>query len=102
MPSHPNATDEIRDCVTRAIAIATGRPYAEVYDMVDKFGRAAGYLGVACLGVPHELTDELMSEITGWPWVPLHNATLVTGSLPDEPRLIAHMRADTCARSSTG
>jgi hypothetical protein len=93
----PYTADDIGDCVTRATAIATRRPYAEIYDMVDKFGRTAGYLGIACLRVPHELTDELMSEITGWRWFPLHNATLVTGSLPDEPRLIVVMREHMCA-----
>ena len=43
----PKADDELGDCVTCAIAIADRRPYAEVNDMVDKFGRAAGYLGIA-------------------------------------------------------
>lgn len=93
----PKADDELGDCVTCAIAIADRRPYAEVYDMVDKFGRAAGYLGIACLGVPHGLTKELMSEITGWRWVPLYNAALVTGDLPDEFRLIAVMPNHMCA-----
>jgi hypothetical protein len=87
----PRTDPGIGDFVTRAIAIATGRPYAEVYDMVDKFGRAAGYLGIACLGVPDELADELMSEITGWRWVPLHNAHFVTSDLPNETRLIARI-----------
>jgi hypothetical protein len=91
-----NFEDEINECVTRAIAIATGRAYGEVYDMVDEFGRAAGHLDIACEGVPFELTRELMSEI-GWRWVPLRNASLVTGSLPDEPRLIADMPGHVCA-----
>lgn len=30
------------DCVTRAISIATGRPYREVYDMVNAAGNKAG------------------------------------------------------------
>ena len=38
-----------------------------------------------------------MSEITGWRWVPLDNAALVTGDLPDEFRLIAVMPNHMCA-----
>lgn len=87
---------EINDCVTRAIAIAAGRPYGEVYDMVDEFCCAAGAWAIDCEGVPIELTAKLMSEL-GWRWVPLRNASLVTGSLPDEPRLIADMPGHVCA-----
>ena len=91
-----NLEDEINDCVSRAIAIATGRPYGEVYDMVDEFGRAAGFCAIACEGVPFELTAKLMSEL-GWRYVPPHDACLVTGQLPDEPRLIADMPGHCCA-----
>jgi hypothetical protein len=87
----PNTDDGVGDCVARAIAIATGRPHAEVYDMVDKFGRAAGYLGITCRGVPYELTELLMAEITG------RRANLITGDLPDEPQLIAVMGNHMCA-----
>lgn len=93
-----NVGDEINDCMTRAIAIATGRPYREVYDMVEEF--LTGWCGDDCAspagGVPFELTRDLMSEF-GWRWVPLRDASLHAGFLPDEPRLIADMPGHLCA-----
>jgi hypothetical protein len=96
----PEFEDEydIGDCVTRAIAIATGRPYANVYATVDELCRSDGDDPDAGADkyVPSELTDEVMSKF-GWRWVPLRSASLVTGSLPDEPRLVAVMSGHMCA-----
>jgi hypothetical protein len=69
------------DCVTRAIAIATGRPYAEVYALVN--GAAAGERSrrggrrrsAARTGVYNVTTRRIMAEL-GWIWT----ATMTIGS----------------------
>lgn len=62
---------EASDCVTRAIAIATGMPYQEVYNLMNKrvkqTGRSLSTRG-ARNGVPKDLT-RIMAEL-GWRWVP--------------------------------
>lgn len=64
------------DCVTRAIAIATGMPYKEVYDLVNEFGRQTvkvvkGRLkrSTAREGVYKDTTRAIMEHL-GWRWVP--------------------------------
>jgi hypothetical protein len=63
------------DCVCRAIAIATGKPYREVYDALNtkakgsrKGSRKAN--SSARNGVHKELIKELLTE-WGWEWVAL-------------------------------
>lgn len=51
-----------RDCTVRAIAIATGRPYAQVYD--DLLGSGGGRRGVSSLRTRRYLAD------MGWWWAP--------------------------------
>jgi len=71
---------ETGDCVTRAIAIATGRPYREVYDdLFDRqreFGegrsraaKAAGRNPSPRTGVMPDVYKRYLAE-TGWEWVP--------------------------------
>lgn len=57
----------VRDCVTRAVAIASGRDYKEVYDLIAKATKGSPRNGVR--------TDKagfkrLMVEL-GFKWVPL-------------------------------
>jgi hypothetical protein len=63
------------DCVTRAIAIATGKPYAEVYALVNehsakerrgsrKRGKSSARTGV------HKPTIRKIMAALGWQWVP--------------------------------
>lgn len=67
------------DCVTRAIAIATGTPYRKVYDMVNeeakrerpgrrsdgrKRGRSSARNGV------HKATVRRLMTALGWTWTP--------------------------------
>ena len=63
------------DCVTRAVAIATGLPYQEVYDAVNALGtaereskRTRGKSN-ARTGVRKPSTRKLMQAL-GWGWVP--------------------------------
>lgn len=63
------------DCVTRAIAIATGKPYQEVYDAINAFGanertgkRKRGKSN-ARLGVYKQTIRKYMESI-GWKWTP--------------------------------
>lgn len=68
---------DTRDCVTRAIAIATGKPYREVYDLVNATGRTERpiYTGkrwktsTARTGVGKQTTRDIMRRL-GWKWTP--------------------------------
>jgi hypothetical protein len=66
------------DCVTRAIAIATGLPYKEVYDELGRRSklRAESYRGkrkkfknTARDGVHREIYEAYLEEL-GWTWTP--------------------------------
>ena len=61
------------DCVTRAIAIATGKPYREVYDEINYAARAErpgkNKRSSASSGV-HKRTIRRYMEYIGWVWVP--------------------------------
>lgn len=64
------------DCVTRAIAIATGMPYQEVYDLVNAFGKNTVTVrkgkirrSNARTGVYKDTTRAIMAHL-GWRWVP--------------------------------
>lgn len=65
------------DCVTRAIAIATGMPYKEVYDLVNEHSsqergrvrRGKVRKSSARSGVFTPTTRKLMEKL-GWTWVP--------------------------------
>ena len=64
------------DCVTRAVAIATGKPYREVYDAINglaktervtkkmRGGRSSSRTGV------HKKTSRRFLESLGWIWTP--------------------------------
>ena len=77
------------DCVTRAIAIATQRPYREVYDLVNQFAKrehtgARKRRSTARGGVFKGTTARVMKHL-GWRWVP----TMTIGS-----GCRVHLRAD--------
>ena len=63
------------DCVCRAIAIATERPYKEVYDLINKFaknertGKRKTGKSSARTGV-YKGTIKKVMEYYGWTWVP--------------------------------
>jgi hypothetical protein len=66
---------EAGDCVTRAIAIATGRPYREVYNAIneqaagERRGRRKRGISSARSGV-YKGTKRKYLEALGWEWVP--------------------------------
>lgn len=68
---------DARDCVTRAIAIATGKPYREVYDALSERSkaRAESYRGKrknfnsARDGQHREIYQPYL-EALGWEWIP--------------------------------
>lgn len=70
---------DTRDCVTRAIAIATGQPYRQVYDALYA---AAG--ATPRNGVPRKVYDPYLAGL-GWEWTP--TMSIGTGCT-------VHMRAD--------
>lgn len=63
------------DCVTRAIAIATGKPYREVYDAINKLakteriGKRKRGKSSARTGV-YRNTYQRYLESLGWKWTP--------------------------------
>lgn len=67
-------TGATRDCVTRAIAIATGIPYQDVYDRLNQLSkserRGVRKKGVSSArkGVYKPTIHKYMAEI-GWKWV---------------------------------
>lgn len=66
---------ETRDCVCRSIAVATGRPYREVYDDLNRLGRQERsgkkrrHRSSARLGI-HKPTIRRYMKAIGWEWVP--------------------------------
>ena len=66
---------EIRDCVTRAIAISTGKPYQEVYDLINEFaksermGKRKRYISSARTRVSKRTIRKVMRYL-GWDWTP--------------------------------
>lgn len=73
---------ESGDCVTRAVAIATGKPYREIYDMFheahrsyatahhDRTARAIERRGASPRnGVARKVTREHLAKL-GWEWTP--------------------------------
>lgn len=76
------------DCVTRAVAIATGRPYREVYDLTNQLAlherprrksRSSARTGV------HKDTQRRLLDTFGWVWHP----TMAIGQ-----GTTVHLRAD--------
>lgn len=63
------------DCVTRAIAIATGKPYSEVYDALNELakrerkGKRKRGVSNSRTGV-YKPTKRRYLESLGWRWVP--------------------------------
>lgn len=63
------------DCVTRAIAIATGKPYQEIYDMIneaakfERTGKRKRNKSNARTGVYRGTQDRVMKAL-GWIWTP--------------------------------
>lgn len=66
---------DARDCVCRSIAIATGKPYKEVYDTINEFAKAERISkrkhrkSNARTGVYTVTTRKIMAYY-GWRWVP--------------------------------
>ncbi|HEY0173929.1 MAG TPA: hypothetical protein VGB98_23135, partial [Pyrinomonadaceae bacterium] len=80
----------VDDCVTRAIAIATGKPYREVYDALnllaksERIGKRKKKISSARNGV-YKQTERRYIESLGWRWTP----TMQIGS-----GCKVHLRAD--------
>lgn len=79
------------DCGARAVAIATGKPYREIYDRINELAQAHERTGTRKRGISNARTgiyrntmDRIMQE-NGFTWVP----TMSIGS-----GCQVHMRAD--------
>lgn len=82
------------DCVCRAISIATGAPYKEVYDLINDYGkqergRKNNHHSSARTGVRKDTTRKIMDNFFMWEWVPVMKIGsgctmhLQDGELPD-------------------
>ncbi len=87
---------DARDCVTRAIAIATDIPYAEVYAALSEAGGTSAREGV------HRTTYERYLQQRGWIFVPTMfigsgcKVHMRDGELPGG-RIIVRLSRHTCA-----
>ena len=83
------------DCVCRAIAIATGRPYQEVYDLINEYakkertGCRKGGKSNARTGVYKPTIRKVLAHY-GWQWIP----TMQIGV-----GCVVHLRADELPRN---
>ena len=79
------------DCVCRSISIATGRPYKEVYDLINEFakaertGKRKKTKSNARNGGVYRITYDKVMKHYGWKWYP----TMRIGS-----GCTTHLRAD--------
>lgn len=86
------------DCVTRATAIATGKPYREVYDALNALGRQervrpGSKRSRARTGVARPIFDRYLTALN-WQWVPTMrigqgcNVHLAADELPGGPLIV--------------
>ena len=86
------------DCATRAIAIATGKPYQEVYDAINALIRSKRQTkrirgASARTGTPKGIEREYLAAL-GWKWTPTMSigsgckVHLKAGEIPMHGRLI--------------
>lgn len=62
---------KVGDCVTRAIANATGRDYKEIYDLVNSYAsrERGSNKSTAHNGVSKDTVYKVLTDM-GWTWVP--------------------------------
>lgn len=90
------------DCVARAIAIASGRPYGDVYDELAEINLAYGGKRSAREGIKPAATRDYLGRHLGWEWTATMGigtgctVHLAGGELPDGvlvARLSRHITA---------
>jgi len=89
------------DCVTRAIAITTERPYSEVYDALAAHMRDLGKPRSARNGIPRKVYEDYLGAC-GWRWFPtMHIGSGCTTHLRSDElpagRIIARLSKHVCA-----
>lgn len=92
------------DCVTRAIAIATGRTYQDVYDDLNRFARSNyrhARPSTSRTGINPKTTRDYLSSL-GWDWNPVMKigsgckVHMQAGELPSG-RIIVKLTGHVCA-----
>lgn len=60
---------DVRDCACRSIAIATGKPYQEIYKGLNDLSKSMHKKSSARDGMNKDVIRKFM-ELEGWEWVP--------------------------------
>ena len=101
------------DCVCRAIATATERPYKEVYDLINQFaksertGKRKTSKSNARTGV-YTATIRKVMDFYGWEWVPTMKigqgckVHLNESELPDGRLVVSNVNSSDVAQVSLG
>ena len=79
------------DCVTRAISIATGKPYQEVYDDLAQMNKESKGVKSARNGISKKITRKYIESL-GWVWKPTMLSPMDFMFLPREWTLIIFSR----------
>jgi hypothetical protein len=81
----PEGVEAKGDCVTRAIVMATGLDYQEVWDELTRRKKGpSNKRGTASSGMPHDISREYLNEL-GWTYVSFHHGEKFTyENLPEE------------------
>lgn len=62
--------EHVGDCVTRAIANATGLDYKKVYDDLNRITKKKKQRGSSRSGIMMEVAKEYIENCLGWTWIP--------------------------------
>lgn len=87
-------TGKTGDCVTRAIAIATGKPYQEVYDALNMIAKRKRRRQNARTGLHRSAYEDYLIS-AGWQWYPTMKigqgctTHLTAGELPQGRLIVA-------------
>lgn len=103
-------TERVGDCVTRAIANASGRDYKEVYDAINELakserkGKRKRGISSARNGVYRQTEKKYIEEVLGWKWHPTMQigqgckVHLCADELPSGTLIVAVSKHLTCVK----
>lgn len=84
------------DCACRAISIATGRDYKEIYNLINTYSKNDKNYSHARTGVSHKIIYKILTDL-GWIWIPTMKFAegckvhLNENELPNDKTIIARL-----------